>query len=239
MAESAGGDAIIIEDVDCCNRWMWNNAQNEWEHQFWRLRSMGAAANLIRVARESLRSANTILIARTEGARTVSHKEAFERASAYVASGADVVMLPSIELSDIALARNALGVPIMSLVTGAVSGEEHTRLVDSGLQIALHISGASTPYLSEVDRLTQLKSTLSNLPIDPGSEVEGDPYSRLRNSSIAEGCDIDRTIPTYELLRTGKRQSARKYRAFHDRTSRECRSSRCRNSGLLCAITPR
>jgi 2-methylisocitrate lyase-like PEP mutase family enzyme len=163
-AEDAGASAVLIEDADVAGRFRWNDYKGAWDDDPCRLQPLGAAADNIRTAVGSRRNLDTVVIARTEALMSLDLDHAFERAQAYVASGADAVFIRAIPDESVPVACEKLGVPIMNTPIQPITPQVHAELIQSGLGIAAYYELTGNPYASAAEAIHDLGAATGRGP---------------------------------------------------------------------------
>lgn len=125
LAEAAGVAAIQIED----------HVHGKAYGPGGELTALPEAADKISAAVDARRNPETIIIGRTEAMHIgLTEDEAFERAAAYAAAGADLITVTRLPLSSAPAFAQNLGVPLANFVLGE-SADEVRR---AGLGLAIH-----------------------------------------------------------------------------------------------------
>jgi 2,3-dimethylmalate lyase len=132
--EAAGASAVQIEDQLAPKRC------GHFEDKM--IVGFDEADERVRIAVESRRSEDTVVIARTDALGVSGFDEAVERGRAFVAAGADVVFVEAIETVD-QLTAIAAALPSTPLVYNAVEGGrspmlERAALTRAGVRILIH-----------------------------------------------------------------------------------------------------
>lgn len=132
--EAAGASAVQIEDQVAPKRC------GHFEDKT--IVELEEAEERIRIAVGSRRSADTVVIARTDALAVSGLDDAIERAQAFVAAGAEVVFVEAIETAD-QLTAIATALPSTPLVYNAVEGGrspmlDRTTLTRGGVRILIH-----------------------------------------------------------------------------------------------------
>jgi 2-methylisocitrate lyase-like PEP mutase family enzyme len=162
-AEAAGAGAVLIEDVDCPSRFQWNDETGQWDYCWPRLRPMGAAADLLTVARSAMRDPATLLIGRSDALVTAGFDEAIRRAHAYIDTGViDAILLPYLPDDRIAEVGKELGVPIMNGSPTPTTREEREVLINTGMRIVFYSGPSADMYRASVDYFRSVGSVMTD-----------------------------------------------------------------------------
>ncbi|WP_394378908.1 oxaloacetate decarboxylase [Saccharopolyspora spinosa] len=134
LFEHAGVEAVVLEDQRSPKTCPF------YEGATVELESVGPAANKVRAAAEARRS-DLLVIARTDASDPA---EIRERATAYAAAGADLVMPnapgPDFGLDDWAALRSSVGVPLVACVMPGSRAErewDDDTLADAGISVVV------------------------------------------------------------------------------------------------------
>jgi 2-methylisocitrate lyase-like PEP mutase family enzyme len=158
MAEDVGAQALLIEDDDCPNRFLWDSGTRSWDHAHNRLRPVHAAADIISIAASCRRDARTVIVARTDALVTSSFDDALERGRAYVEAGAEAVFMYTLPHDRVAEVTAELGVPMMDLAIEELSPAGYEAIVGNGTGIVVHGSLVDlyTPMRESLSRIASL-----------------------------------------------------------------------------------